>query len=168
MELHLIKFVLIVAFLLAIHEVSVIHIAVVVLTTLAVTSRTNSQAIYSGVISLVIGVFLVLKMVYQMNFNQQSGYDAHCNDTVSEYFWFHQIDPLIRFSFSQNPNATMMAMDSNTTIVVNDPTNNTANWIGFEKLVKGQTLMQLLEQYILYIVLLTVYNIILLAQQRKR
>lgn len=56
----------------------------------------------------------------------------------------------------------------NTTIVINDPTNNTANWIGFNKLVKGQTLMQLLENYIVYIVALTVYNIILLVQQRKR
>lgn len=82
MELHLIKFILIFAFLLGIHEVSVIHIAVIVLTALAVTSRTNTQAIYSGVISLVIGIFLVLKMVYQMNFNQQSDFDTHCNTTV--------------------------------------------------------------------------------------
>lgn len=60
-----------------------------------------------------------------------------------------------------------MLMD-NTTIVINDPTNNTANWIGFNKLVRGQTLMQLLENYIFYIVALTVYNVILLAQQKKR
>lgn len=82
MELHLIKFILIIGFLLGINEVSVIHIAVMVLATFAVTSRTNSQAIYSGVISLVVGIFLVLKMVYQMNFNQQSDFDSHCNSTV--------------------------------------------------------------------------------------
>lgn len=82
MELHLIKFILISAFLLGIYEVSVIHIGVMVLTTIAVTSRTNTQAIYSGVISLVIGIFLVLKMVYQMNFNEQSHFDANCNSTV--------------------------------------------------------------------------------------
>lgn len=57
---------------------------------------------------------------------------------------------------------------SNTTFVINDPTNNTANWIGFNKLVKSQTLFQLLDHYIVYIVALTVYNIILLSQQRKR
>lgn len=82
MELHLIKFILIIAFLLGINEVSVIHIGVMVLTTIAVTSRTNTQAIYSGVISLVIGIFLVLKMVYQMNINEQSHFDANCNSTV--------------------------------------------------------------------------------------
>lgn len=59
-------------------------------------------------------------------------------------------------------------MENNTTFVINDPTNNTANWIGFNKLVKGQTLMQLLENYIFYIVALTIYNVILLTQQRKR
>lgn len=90
MELHLIKFILIIAFLLGINEVSVIHIAVMVLTTFAVTSRTNTQAIYSGVISLAIGIFLVLKMVYQMNFNQQSDFDVNCNSTVrfSSVFFF--------------------------------------------------------------------------------
>lgn len=95
MEMHLIKLILIVAFLLGIYEVSVIHIAVMVLTTFAVTSRTNTQAIYSGVISLVIGIFLVLKMVYQMNFNQQSDFDSHCNSTVSFHIfnciWWGQL-----------------------------------------------------------------------------
>lgn len=94
MELHLIKLILFIAFMLGVYEVSVIHIAVMALTALAVTSRTNTQAIYSGVISLVIGVFLVLKMVYQMNFNVQSDYDAHCNSTVS-------IPPVLRVSYWQ-------------------------------------------------------------------
>lgn len=56
---------------------------------------------------------------------------------------------------------------SNST-VINNPNNNTANWIGFNKLVKDQTLMQLLNDYIVYIVALTVFNLILLYQQRKR
>lgn len=58
--------------------------------------------------------------------------------------------------------------DNATSTVVNDPNNNTANWIGFDKLEPDQTLMQLLDDYIIYIVALTLYNIILLAQQRKR
>lgn len=94
MELHLIKLILFMAFMLGVYEVSVIHIAVMGLTALAVTSRTNTQAIYSGVISLVIGVFLALKMVYQMNFNVQSDYDANCNSTVS-------IPPVLRISYWQ-------------------------------------------------------------------
>lgn len=55
---------------------------------------------------------------------------------------------------------------NNTT--VNNPNNNTANWLGFNKLVDGQTLMQLLSGYIVYIVALSVFNLILMHQQRKR
>lgn len=51
---------------------------------------------------------------------------------------------------------------------MNNPNNNTANWLGFNKLVEGQTLIQLLSGYIVYIVTLTIYNLILLHQQRKR
>lgn len=56
----------------------------------------------------------------------------------------------------------------NTTFIVNNPNNNTANWVGFNKLTQGQNLMQLLSGYIVYIVALTIYNLILLNQQRKR
>lgn len=65
---------------------------------------------------------------------------------------------------STTPNSTT----PNATVVVNNPNNNTANWLGFNKLVEGQTLMQLLSGYIVYIVALTAYNLILIHQQRKR
>lgn len=82
LELHLIKVILIIAFLLGIDEVSAIHTAVIVLTVLAVTSRTNIQTIFSGVISLVVAVLLILKMIYQIEYIPQSSYDVHCNKTV--------------------------------------------------------------------------------------
>lgn len=83
LELHLIKLILLWAFLLSIKDVSCIHIAVVVLAVFAVTSRTNSQAIYSGLISLAIGTFLILKMIYQMNFFVHTGFVANCTEAVS-------------------------------------------------------------------------------------
>lgn len=52
--------------------------------------------------------------------------------------------------------------------MANNPNNNTANWIGFYKLVDDETLMDMLSRYIVYIVALTGYNLILLHQQRKR
>lgn len=51
---------------------------------------------------------------------------------------------------------------------INNPTTNNANWLGFNKLIKDQTLIQLFHSYIFYIVIVTVYNVILMAQQRKR
>lgn len=54
------------------------------------------------------------------------------------------------------------------TDVINDPDTNTANWLGFNKLEKGAPLMDVLHGYIFYIVAVTAYNFILLAQQRQR
>lgn len=83
MELHLIKLILVYAFLLGLSEVSCIHIAVVVLTVFAVTSHTNTQTVYSGLVSLVIGVFLILKMVYQMKFADAEFFVPDCVKEVS-------------------------------------------------------------------------------------
>lgn len=63
-------------------QISAVHISIVVLTVLACTSRTNTQAVYSGFISLVAGILFVLKMIYQIEYIPQYYYDVHCNDTV--------------------------------------------------------------------------------------
>lgn len=66
-------------------------------------------------------------------------------------------------------NSTLSVNNSTTNnSTVNNPNNNTANWIGFNKLTPNETLMQFLSGYIGYIVALTIYNLILLYQQRKR
>ncbi|XP_055299198.1 piezo-type mechanosensitive ion channel component isoform X29 [Sitodiplosis mosellana] len=167
MELHFIKVILLLAFLLGINEVSAIHIAIITLTVIAVTSRTNTQTIYSGFISLTIASLFILKMIYQIEYIPQNAYDVNCtnaNSTNDNSTTINSTDGNSTVSNSTVSNSTA----GNTTIVVNDPNNNTANWVGFNKLVAGQTLMQLLSGYIVYIVALTAYNLILLYQQRKR
>lgn len=152
---------------------SCVHIAIVVLTALTTMAHTNTQTVFSGVISLAIAILLVLKMVYQMSFNSQADFDVHCNSSVRNFTFFFRSSILFSISLSQIPNENDTSIilsnsTSNTTFVVNNPNNNTANWIGFHKLVSGQTLMDLLSNYIIFIVGLTFYNIILLMQQRKR
>lgn len=78
MELHFIKVILILAFLLGINEVSAVHICIIVLSVIAVTSHTNTQTIYSGFISLVVGSLFILKMVYQITYIHQYRYDVNC------------------------------------------------------------------------------------------
>lgn len=85
MELHFIKVILLLAFMLGINEVSAIHIAIIALTVIAVTSRTNSQTIYSGLISLTISTMFILKMIYQIEYIPQNSYDVNC--TVSNRFF---------------------------------------------------------------------------------
>lgn len=78
MELHFIKVILLLAFLLGVHEVSAIHIAIIVLTVIGITSRTNTQTIYSGFISLTLGSLFILKMIYQIKYIPQKSFDVHC------------------------------------------------------------------------------------------
>lgn len=78
MELHFIKVILILAFLLGVNEVSAVHICIVVLSVIAVTSRTNTQTIYSGFISLTVGSLFILKMIYQITYIQQDIYNVNC------------------------------------------------------------------------------------------
>lgn len=57
---------------------SAVHISIVVLTVIAVTSRTNTQTIYSGFISLAVGSLFILKMIYQIEYIEQKVYDVNC------------------------------------------------------------------------------------------
>lgn len=78
MELHFIKVILLLAFLLGINEVSAVHIAIITLTVIATTSRTNTQTIYSGFISLTVASLFILKMIYQIEYIQQNAYNVTC------------------------------------------------------------------------------------------
>ncbi|XP_031619369.1 piezo-type mechanosensitive ion channel component isoform X2 [Contarinia nasturtii] len=179
MELHFIKVILLLAFYLGINEVSTVHIAIIVLTVIAVTSRTNTQTIYSGFISLTVAILFILKMIYQIEYIPQSFYDVNCPDDqnlTDSNMYTNDSTTTTAFATATSetstpimaPTTTATTAAGNTTFVVNNPNNNTANWVGFNKLVHGQTLMQLLSGYIVYIVALTIYNLILLHQQRKR
>lgn len=92
MELHFIKMVLILAFLLGINEVSAVHIIIVVLSVIAVTSRTNTQTIYSGFISLTVGSLFILKMIYQIAYINQNKYDVNCTVRMNAFLNEHPIE----------------------------------------------------------------------------
>lgn len=81
-EMHTTKFILIYGFYLAVHEVSVLHIAIVVLTAAACASRSHLQTVFSRLISLVIGVLLILKMIYQIQYIDQSLTTVDCSVSI--------------------------------------------------------------------------------------
>lgn len=83
LELHLIKLVIFMGFWVSIKEASVIHILFVVLTVIAALTRTNKQILMSRVVSVVVGVFLLTKMIYQVTYIQHTNYDVNCNGTTN-------------------------------------------------------------------------------------
>lgn len=94
MELHFIKIILLLAFLLGINDVSAIHIAIIALTVIACTSRTNTQTIYSGFISLTVSSFFILKMIYQIKYINQNFYNTNCTTVRLNQIDFSKLSQL--------------------------------------------------------------------------
>lgn len=78
LELHLPKVILIIGFLIGIHEVSAMHMLIIVLTTVAATTKTETQSNMTRVISLVIGILFILKMVHQLHHINHKQYNVIC------------------------------------------------------------------------------------------
>lgn len=141
-EMHTAKLILIYGFYLGIKEVSVLHISIIVLSAAAVASRSHFQAVFSRMISVVIGALLILKMIYQIQYIDQSLTTVDCGNTNSS------VPP------------------SNETI--NDPNNNTVNWLGLYKATPDRTFPIMIQGYIYYLVLVTLYTIVCLRLKRHR
>lgn len=67
-EMHAPKLILIFAFYLSVNEVSVLHLIIAILAVSACATRTSLQGILCRLISLVVGLLLIVKMVYQIQY----------------------------------------------------------------------------------------------------
>lgn len=67
-EMHAPKLILIFAFYLSIDEVSVLHSAIAILAVSACATRTSLQGVLCRLISLVVGLLLIVKMIYQIQY----------------------------------------------------------------------------------------------------
>lgn len=86
LEMHLTKFILILGFSIGIEEVSVLHILIIVLTAVATTSKSRPQSIMTRFISLIIGVLLITKMIYQIEYIDHSKSNVNCDVCMTEIF----------------------------------------------------------------------------------
>lgn len=140
-EMHATKLILIYGFYLGVNEVSVLHISIIVLASAACASRSHLQTVFSRIISLVIGVLLILKMVYQIQYIDQSLTTVDCGNGNST---------------PPPPNVT-----------VNDPGNNTVNWLGLYKAGSGE-FSAMIDGYMKYLLFVTLYTYICLRLKRQR
>lgn len=92
LEIHFTKVILFVAFALGIREVSVLHLLLILMASIAVTSRTYVQSVFTRCISLIVGVLLILKMIYQIKYIDQNKYNIYCDVSLySKLFLNHLI-----------------------------------------------------------------------------
>lgn len=80
LELHLIKLVIFLGFWLSIKDPCVIHVLFVILTVIAALTRTNKQILMSRVLSVIVGVFLLAKMIYQVTYIDHTQFNVTCVD----------------------------------------------------------------------------------------
>lgn len=101
LELHLIKLVIFLGFWLSIKDPCVIHVLFVVLTVIGALTRTNKQIFMSRVLSVIVGVFLLSKMIYQVTYIDHGQFNVTCVNTTNEtvvvnnadWFGFSKIGP---------------------------------------------------------------------------
>lgn len=78
LEIHATKVILIVAFCLGIVDVSVLHVPLISMALIAATSRKYLQLVLTRCISLIVGVLVILKMIYQIEYIEQNKYNVYC------------------------------------------------------------------------------------------
>lgn len=93
LELHLIKLVIFLGFWLSIKDPCVIHVLFVILTVIAALTRTNKQILMSRVLSVIVGVFLLAKMIYQVTYIDHTQFNVTCvvgnmTEVVNNAEWF--------------------------------------------------------------------------------
>ncbi|XP_061515010.1 piezo-type mechanosensitive ion channel component isoform X16 [Anopheles gambiae] len=142
-EIHLLKIVLIVAFSLSVNSVNFLHLLYVVLSVFTVKAHTSGKDsltyIYQIRITRIMSLFSAIMLIITM---------------------IYQVKYIKEGDFqSECPN-----IDANTTLM----DMNNAKWIGMRKTGSGETLSDLLRPYLVYILLVTVHQVIILRQTIHR
>ncbi|XP_055298732.1 piezo-type mechanosensitive ion channel component-like isoform X4 [Sitodiplosis mosellana] len=142
LELQLFKVILILGFIMSISEISSFNLLLNVLVILACLCENYTTRLSCGIISLVAGVIVILKMLYQLFKVPQEFLDLFCFTDANTNI------PIVSLTMCD--------------------TNNTAQWIGIQKLNNEENLLQFLGPYLIFLAASTVFTSILYHQKRKR
>lgn len=139
LELHMMKVVLLTIMMLAAHDVS--PVAFVLITMTCVSMPFGRRMIFTVRVCTtgVICVLVLLQMIYQIEYVDPTVADVDC-----EYSGF------------------------NATVIDNPKMTNTAQWLGFSKLVSNQSLFNLLRWSIIYISISTFQSVVDFRQIHQR
>jgi hypothetical protein len=77
-EIHFYKIMMLCTFLLAVRGVELLHFSFVILGVMGLRAKTESQFLVTRVASLVSSILLITTMIYQVEYIDQSNYEANC------------------------------------------------------------------------------------------
>ncbi|RVE48798.1 hypothetical protein evm_006572 [Chilo suppressalis] len=138
LDIHLVKIIFVALMLLCLLNVCAMHVPIMVIIAPALWLSSRRQRICILFISILISIYLMAKMVYQIDYIKHSTFDIQCDA-------------------QDNGNNTG-----------NLTTYNNADWLGFHKATKKRPLVVLLEGYIALIALFTFYSLVTYRQQNLR
>uniref|UniRef100_A0A1L8DF30 Putative piezo-type mechanosensitive ion channel component isoform x14 n=1 Tax=Nyssomyia neivai TaxID=330878 RepID=A0A1L8DF30_9DIPT len=98
LDIHLIKLVIFVGFMVCVKEPCFLHIFFTAIIVIAALSRTDSQILISRIFSVIVAVLFLAKMIYQVKYIVHTNYDVICNNVTNpnginnaDWFGFHKI-----------------------------------------------------------------------------
>lgn len=91
-EMHMTKVMCIYAFYLTVVDINAAHLAIVVLTMFATMCRRRWQVKLCALMSLMMGVLIILKMIYQMHNIQTEWLSSHCPVSSNLRLYRHRDD----------------------------------------------------------------------------
>lgn len=141
LEIHFLKIILLTAFYLATKQVRFLHLVFAGIAAFGVSCKSKNQVLTTKLTSFYCSILLILMMIYQINYIEESNYAYNCLN-----------------------NATEQGAETSTRTILN----NTAVWFGFQKATDQQSLSVLIRPYLIYIVLVTVHAVVTLRQTIRR
>lgn len=79
LELHMFKIVLLIAMLLTVYDVCAIHLAILLLSVIAITLGRKFQTVAIHLCSIIVSIMLLLRMIYQIKYIDHSTWDVQCS-----------------------------------------------------------------------------------------
>ncbi|RZF34695.1 hypothetical protein LSTR_LSTR002777 [Laodelphax striatellus] len=142
LELHMLSIIMITIFILAIYDVCALHFILIILAVVALAFGTNIRTVFAHIASVVASIFLLAKMVYQIEYIDHSDWNVDCDNTS------------LIANTTDNKTASDML--------------NYAKWLGFGKTTNETTLIDILDGYIVIILVVTLHTVVTTRQKYKR
>lgn len=178
LELHMPKIVLFFAMLLSVYDKCALYIIIIILISISfVFGRpVHTFAIYIS--SVLVSLLLLARMIYQIEYIEHDRWNVTC---VSEFNQTKPDKPLIPCTLKVFPNITEIksfalsswnesmraGLAEDTPQLVNYTYNN-AEWLGFHKIDRDNSLPHLVKWNIIYIAAVTVWAVVLVRQFNYR
>ncbi|KAL0894989.1 hypothetical protein ABMA27_013468 [Loxostege sticticalis] len=142
LDIHLIKIIFISLMLLCVVNVCAMHVPIMIMISPGLWLGARRQRTCVLLISSLISLYLMAKMVYQIDYIKHSFFETQCEES--------DVNPA-----------------GNTTIA-NATKYNNAEWVGFYKTTSKRPLVVILKGYIALIALFTFYSLVKYRQRTKR